>query len=105
MVSLTFFPIIHSEFDVVAIIVHVGEVFATAQQKKQWIFVVDGFVSESHSEGISNSLLAISFCSQYADDDSFVPMNSNLTGSTVCKFCFLCFFLFFFFLKSKVHCV
>ncbi|XP_031738661.1 protein BREAST CANCER SUSCEPTIBILITY 2 homolog B isoform X3 [Cucumis sativus] len=72
-----------SEFDVVAIIVHVGEVFATAQQKKQWIFVVDGFVSESHSEGISNSLLAISFCSQYADDDSFVPMNSNLTGSTV----------------------
>ncbi|XP_031738660.1 protein BREAST CANCER SUSCEPTIBILITY 2 homolog B isoform X2 [Cucumis sativus] len=72
-----------SEFDVVAIIVHVGEVFATAQQKKQWIFVVDGFVSESHSEGISNSLLAISFCSQYADDDSFVPMNSNLTGSTI----------------------
>ncbi|KAL0555703.1 hypothetical protein IC582_009658 [Cucumis melo] len=71
-----------SEFDVVAIIVHVGEVFAAAQQKKQWIFVADGYVSEPHSEGISNSLLAISFCSQYADDESFVPMNINLTGST-----------------------
>lgn len=71
-----------SEFDVVAIVVHVGEVFASAQQKKQWIFVADGSISESHSEGISNSLLAISFCSPYADDESFVPMNCNLTGST-----------------------
>lgn len=75
-----------------------GEVFASAQQKKQWIFVADGSISESHSEGISNSLLAISFCSPYADDESFVPMNCNLTGSTVCQstsfFSFL-FFLFF----------
>ncbi|XP_038906310.1 protein BREAST CANCER SUSCEPTIBILITY 2 homolog B isoform X2 [Benincasa hispida] len=72
-----------SEFDLVAIVVHVGEVFTTAQQKKQWIFVADGSLSESHSEGISNSLLAISFCSPYADDESFVPMNCNLIGSTI----------------------
>ncbi|KAG7017205.1 Protein BREAST CANCER SUSCEPTIBILITY 2-like B, partial [Cucurbita argyrosperma subsp. argyrosperma] len=72
-----------SEFDVVAIVVHVGEVFTTAHQKKQWIFVADGSISESHSEGTSNSLLAISFCSPYADDESFVPINCNLTGSTV----------------------
>lgn len=82
-----------SEFDVVAIVIHVGEVFTTAQQKKQWIFVADGSISEPHSEGISNSLLAISFCSPYADDESFVPMNCNLIGSSVCSFSCL-FFLF-----------
>ncbi|XP_022159315.1 protein BREAST CANCER SUSCEPTIBILITY 2 homolog B-like isoform X2 [Momordica charantia] len=70
-----------SEFDVVAMVIHVGEVFTTAHQKKQWIFVADGSIFESHS-GLSNSLLAISFCSPYVGDESFVPMNCNLVGST-----------------------
>lgn len=78
-----------SEFDVVAMVIHVGEVFTTAHQKKQWIFVADGSIFESHT-GLSNSLLAISFCSPYVGDESFVPMNCNLVGSTVCTFC--CFF-------------
>lgn len=64
--------------------------------------MADGYVSEPHSEGISNSLLAISFCSQYADDESFVPMNINLTGSTVCKFCFPHFFSYYF---SNPKCI
>ncbi|XP_058000163.1 protein BREAST CANCER SUSCEPTIBILITY 2 homolog B isoform X2 [Hevea brasiliensis] len=71
-----------SEFDTAAYIVHVGEVYTTAQWKKQWVFVTDNSLSTLESEEISNSLLAISFCSPYIDGDSFSPINYNLAGST-----------------------
>uniref|UniRef100_A0A2N9G9N3 Tower domain-containing protein n=1 Tax=Fagus sylvatica TaxID=28930 RepID=A0A2N9G9N3_FAGSY len=72
-----------SEFDIAVVVVYVGEVFTAPHQKKQWVFVTDGSISELQSEELSNSLLAISFCSPYIDDDSFTPVNSNLAGSTV----------------------
>jgi breast cancer 2 susceptibility protein len=70
------------------VVVYVGEVFTAPHQKKQWVFVTDGSISELQSEELSNSLLAISFCSPYIDDDSFTPVNSNLAGSTVSNFIF-----------------
>ncbi|KAG7965180.1 hypothetical protein I3843_09G211200 [Carya illinoinensis] len=72
-----------SEFDIAAVVVYVGEVFADPYQRKQWVFVTDGSISELRSEELSNSLLAISFCSSDIDDSSFAPVNSNLAGSTV----------------------
>ncbi|XP_038698141.1 protein BREAST CANCER SUSCEPTIBILITY 2 homolog B-like isoform X1 [Tripterygium wilfordii] len=72
-----------SEFDIAALIVHVGEVYMTANQKKQWVFVTDASISEILSEEILNSLLAICFCSPYVEEDSVAPINSNLVGTTV----------------------
>ncbi|XP_019053257.1 PREDICTED: protein BREAST CANCER SUSCEPTIBILITY 2 homolog B-like isoform X2 [Nelumbo nucifera] len=74
-----------SEFDIAAVVVHVGEIYISGNQKKQWVFVTDGSVSgfALHSEGASDCLLAISFCSPVVDNDSFAPINYNLTGSTV----------------------
>ncbi|XP_050213613.1 protein BREAST CANCER SUSCEPTIBILITY 2 homolog B isoform X2 [Mercurialis annua] len=72
-----------NEFDTAAYVVHVGEVYASAHSKKQWVFVTDSSISTSKSEEISNSLLAISFCSPYVNDDSFTPINCNLVGTTV----------------------
>ncbi|XP_059668072.1 protein BREAST CANCER SUSCEPTIBILITY 2 homolog B-like [Cornus florida] len=72
-----------SEFDIAALVVYVGEVYTTAHQKKQWVFVTDGSISELDSEDPTNSLLAISFCSPSVDCDSFVPINYNLAGSMV----------------------
>ncbi|RVW27383.1 Protein breast cancer susceptibility 2-like B [Vitis vinifera] len=57
-----------SEFDIAALVVYVGEVYTAAHQKKQWVFVTDGSVSELGSEEASNCLLAISFCSPSVDD-------------------------------------
>ena len=74
-----------SEFDIAALVVYVGEVYTTAHQKKQWVFVTDGSVSELGSEEASNSLLAISFCASSVDD-SFAPVNYNLKGSIVSLF-------------------
>lgn len=65
-------------------VVYVGEVYKAANQKKQWIFVTDGSVSDLHLEtSSSKSLLAISFCSPSIDQDSYAPVNHNLAGSTV----------------------
>ncbi|XWS60009.1 hypothetical protein CRYUN_Cryun08bG0171400 [Craigia yunnanensis] len=72
-----------SEFDIAAYVVYVGEVYTAAHQKKQWVFVTDDSISDSLSEGLSDSLLAISFCSPCIDEDSFAPINSNLVGSMV----------------------
>ncbi|KAJ7961167.1 Protein BREAST CANCER SUSCEPTIBILITY 2 B like [Quillaja saponaria] len=72
-----------SEFDIAAYVVHVGEVYTTSHQKKQWVFVTDESISGLHSEELYNSLLAISFCSPATDDYSFAPINYNLPGSTV----------------------
>ncbi|CAK9150441.1 unnamed protein product [Ilex paraguariensis] len=73
-----------SEFDIAAFVVYVGEMYTAAYQKKQWVFVTDGSISELQSKEPYNSLLAISFCSPSCD--SFAPINFNLAGSTVC-FC------------------
>ncbi|KAJ8898959.1 hypothetical protein K2173_008460 [Erythroxylum novogranatense] len=72
-----------SEFDIVACVVYVGEVYMTAQQKKQWVFVTDSSITLLESEEIANSLLAISFCLQCTDDDASPPINHNMMGSTV----------------------
>lgn len=75
--------VLFSEFDIAALVVHVGEVYTAAHQKRQWVFVTDSSISELQSEKLSNSLLAISFCSSYIDDNSYAPINYNLAGSTV----------------------
>ncbi|XVE62082.1 hypothetical protein DITRI_Ditri06bG0090800 [Diplodiscus trichospermus] len=72
-----------SEFDIAAYVVYVGEVYTAANQKKQWVFVTDDSISDLLSEGLSDSLLAISFCSPRMDEDSFAPINSNLVGSII----------------------
>ncbi|XP_057428550.1 protein BREAST CANCER SUSCEPTIBILITY 2 homolog B-like isoform X2 [Lotus japonicus] len=80
--SLTDIPL-SNEFDVAAYVVHVGEVYQSSQQKKQWIFVSDGSMYGLQSEKLTNTLLAICFCSPLIDHDSFPPINYNLAGSTV----------------------
>ncbi|KAM7262420.1 hypothetical protein ACFE04_000103 [Oxalis oulophora] len=72
-----------SEFDVATFVVHVGEVHADSNQRKQWLFVTDGTFSKFSSGELPYSLLAICFCYPYVDDDSFAPINCNLEGSTV----------------------
>ncbi|XVF55023.1 hypothetical protein PTKIN_Ptkin06aG0003200 [Pterospermum kingtungense] len=72
-----------SEFDIAAYVVYVGEVYTAAHQKKQWVFVTDDSISDLLSEGLSDSLLAISFCSPCIDEDSFAPINPKLVGSVV----------------------
>ncbi|KAK2987308.1 hypothetical protein RJ640_000084 [Escallonia rubra] len=71
-----------SEFDIAAFVIYVGEVYTAAHQKKQWVFVTDGSLTELHLEE-TNPLLAISFCSPCVDCDSVLPINYNLAGSTV----------------------
>ncbi|KAH0987852.1 hypothetical protein GBA52_015029 [Prunus armeniaca] len=72
-----------SEFDIAAFVVFVGEVYIAAHQKKQWVFVTDGSISELNSEESCDSLLAVCFCSPYIGVDSVAPINYNLTGTTV----------------------
>lgn len=74
-----------SEFDIAAFVLFVGDVYIAGRQKKQWVFVTDGSISESRSEGLNDSLLAICFCSPHVDDQSDAPLNYNLAGSTVCN--------------------
>lgn len=75
---------LYSEFDVVAFVVHVGEVYTSSQQKKQWVFVTDESIMYGlQSEELMDTLLAICFCSPLIEHDSFPPINHNLAGSTV----------------------
>ncbi|KAK3032866.1 hypothetical protein RJ639_037043 [Escallonia herrerae] len=71
-----------SEFDIAGFVIYVGEVYTAAHQKKQWVFVTDGSLTELHLEE-TNPLLAISFCSPCVDCDSVLPINYNLAGSAV----------------------
>ncbi|KAG8377073.1 hypothetical protein BUALT_Bualt09G0130300 [Buddleja alternifolia] len=74
-----------SEFDIAALVVYVGEVYAQGHQQKQWVFVTDGsdpeFCSKESSD--SDALLAINFCLPYTESDSFTPVNCNIAGSVV----------------------
>ncbi|KHN39941.1 Breast cancer type 2 susceptibility protein like [Glycine soja] len=73
-----------NEFDITAYVVHVGGVYISNQQKKQWVFATDGSIMNGlQSEKLIDSLLAICFCSPLIDHDSFPPINYNLAGSTV----------------------
>ncbi|KAK7393765.1 hypothetical protein VNO78_22329 [Psophocarpus tetragonolobus] len=75
---------LYNEFDIAAHVVHVGGVYTSSQQKKQWVFVTDGSIMKGlQSEQLINSLLAICFCSPLIDYDSSPPINYNLAGSTV----------------------
>ncbi|XP_024633428.1 protein BREAST CANCER SUSCEPTIBILITY 2 homolog A isoform X2 [Medicago truncatula] len=81
--SLSDIPL-SNEFDVVAFVVHVGKVYTSSQQKKQWVFVTDGSIMNGlQSQKVTDTLLAICFCSPLFDHDSFPPINHNLAGSTV----------------------
>ncbi|XP_058089399.1 protein BREAST CANCER SUSCEPTIBILITY 2 homolog B-like isoform X2 [Magnolia sinica] len=74
-----------SEFDTAAVIVYVGDVYLSGNQKKQWVFVTDGSESgsELQSEGHSICLLAICFCSSITENDAFTPVDHSILGSTV----------------------
>ncbi|WJX25236.1 hypothetical protein P8452_14298 [Trifolium repens] len=81
--SLSDIPL-SNEFDIVAFVVHVGEVYTSNQQKKQWVFVTDGSIMHGLQwNKLMDTLLAICFCSPLIDNDSFPPINYNLAGSTV----------------------
>ncbi|KAJ4971883.1 hypothetical protein NE237_004982 [Protea cynaroides] len=73
------------EFDIAAVVVYVGEVYISSNQKRQWVFVTDGSISEPELqlEGSADCLLAVSFCLPDTDNDSSAPINCNLEGSTV----------------------
>ncbi|GAB2273460.1 hypothetical protein Dimus_008252 [Dionaea muscipula] len=75
------------EFDTVGLILHVGEVSIAAHQKRQWVFVTDGSISEMQSGDSTNSLLAISLCAPCVEGDSDSPVNYNLVGCIVSAFC------------------
>ncbi|KAF1883721.1 hypothetical protein Lal_00012638 [Lupinus albus] len=81
MSSLSDIPL-SSEFDIAAHVVHVGEVYTSSQQKKQWVFVTDGSIMHG-LQSEPTSLLAICFCSPSIDYVSVPPINYNLAGSTV----------------------
>ncbi|CAN0927860.1 Protein BREAST CANCER SUSCEPTIBILITY 2 homolog B [Linum grandiflorum] len=71
-----------SEFDIAAVVVHVGEVYGTGSYAKQWVFVTDNSISTLNSEA-ANSLLVLSFNAPSIDNDSAKPVNQNLAGSIV----------------------
>ncbi|KAL1804264.1 protein BREAST CANCER SUSCEPTIBILITY 2 homolog B-like isoform X2 [Daucus carota subsp. sativus] len=72
-----------SEFDIAGFVIFVGEVHATANQRKQWVFVTDCSVHGSHTNRPSDDLLAISFCAPTSGHDLYLPISHNLVGSTV----------------------
>ncbi|GAB2212121.1 hypothetical protein Droror1_Dr00025468 [Drosera rotundifolia] len=71
------------EFDTVALVLHVGDVYIAAHQKRQWVFVTDGSIPERQFSDSTSSLLAISFCAPCIEGDSDLPVNYNLVNSTV----------------------
>ncbi|TMX03981.1 hypothetical protein EJD97_012552 [Solanum chilense] len=77
---------ISREFDIAAVVVFVGQLYAEAHQTKQWVFVADGSKAMLDSDDELETLMAISFTSPHIGTDSFAPINSNLVESTVC-FC------------------
>ncbi|KAL8091353.1 protein BREAST CANCER SUSCEPTIBILITY 2 homolog A-like isoform X1 [Apium graveolens] len=74
-----------SEFDIAGHVVFVGGVYETANQRKQWVFVTDCSVHESHSRSPVSNLLAINFSalSTGTGHDLHIPISHNLVGSTV----------------------
>ncbi|KAL9249956.1 BREAST CANCER SUSCEPTIBILITY 2 homolog B-like protein [Drosera capensis] len=71
------------EFDTVALVLHVGDVYIAAHQKRQWVFVTDGSIPERQFSDSTSSLLAISFCAPCIEGDSDLQVNYNLVNSVV----------------------
>ncbi|KAM0948097.1 putative breast cancer type 2 susceptibility protein [Dioscorea sansibarensis] len=74
-----------SEFDIAAVVVHVGEVCLSGRQKKQWVFMTDGSCggSDSEFEGPYSCLLAVNFCGPIFNNDSSSLVSHNLSGTVV----------------------
>ncbi|KAH7667550.1 Breast cancer type 2 susceptibility protein [Dioscorea alata] len=74
-----------SEFDIAAVVVHVGEVCLSGRQKKQWVFMTDGSCGSSDSgfEGPYSCLLAVNFCGPILNNDSSSLISHNLSGTVV----------------------
>lgn len=68
-------------------VVHVGEVYISGCQKKQWIFVTDGSKCSSQLplEDQYDCVLAVSFCSSVNDNDLSELLSQCLAGTTVCN--------------------
>lgn len=83
--------LLFSEFDSAAVVLLVGDIYLSGQQKRQWVFIVDGSGSKSESRTetgeICSCILAVSFFSPVIEDDcSFELFNKTLEGSTVVFF-------------------
>lgn len=74
-----------SEFDIVGVVLHVGDVYLCSSHKKQWLFLTDGskFISAQQSTEQDDCLLAVSFSFPIAGDDC-VFFSDALAGNTVC---------------------
>jgi hypothetical protein len=77
-----------SEFDLVAVVLLVGDAYLSGQQKRQWIFMTDGSGSKLDSTietgEVDNCIIAVSFLSPVIEDDcSFKLFSKTLEGSTV----------------------
>ncbi|XP_078177625.1 protein BREAST CANCER SUSCEPTIBILITY 2 homolog B-like isoform X3 [Carex rostrata] len=77
-----------SEFDLAAVVLLVGDVYLSGQQKRQWVFIVDGSGSKSEfrteTGEICSCILAVSFFSPVMEDDcSFELFSKTLEGCTV----------------------
>lgn len=80
--------LLFSEFDLAAVVLFVGDVYLSGQQKRQWVFIVDGSGSKSEfrteTGEICSCILAVSFFSPVMEDDcSFELFSKTLEGSTV----------------------
>ncbi|KAJ4782388.1 Breast cancer type 2 susceptibility protein-like protein [Rhynchospora pubera] len=77
-----------SEFDIAAVVLLVGDVYLSGQQKRQWIFMTDGSGSKSEfgmeTGEICKFIVAVSFFSPVTEDDcSSELFSKRLEGSTV----------------------
>ncbi|KAJ0978350.1 hypothetical protein J5N97_013824 [Dioscorea zingiberensis] len=67
------------------VVVHVGELYLSGRQKKQWLFMTDGSCSTSDSqfEEPYCCLLAVNFCAPNVNNDSSALISHNLSGNVV----------------------
>lgn len=74
-----------SEFDIAAVILHVGDVCISGRQKKQWVFVSDGCTWNStlQYQGQLDCLLAISFRSPFTGNDLSALFSHHHEGTVV----------------------
>ncbi|XP_074568879.1 protein BREAST CANCER SUSCEPTIBILITY 2 homolog B-like [Curcuma longa] len=74
-----------SEFDIAAVILHVGDVCISGRQKKQWVFVSDGCTWDStlQYQGQLDCLLAISFRSPFTGNDLSALFSHHHEGTVV----------------------
>ncbi|CAM0879681.1 unnamed protein product [Alopecurus aequalis] len=73
-----------SEFDIVGVVLHVGDVYICSSHKRQWLFLTDGskFISAQQSTEQDDCLLAVSFSCPITRDDC-IFFSHALAGNTV----------------------